>query len=147
MRKFTSVLFLFIISASFVPAEVYKHVDESGQVHFSDRPPAAGESEKVTIRKINSIRGPAVISRKSGKTGNEKIVMYSASWCGVCKRARRYFKANNIPFREYDIERNRRAEREFRRLGGRGVPLIVIGDDVMAGFNQRYFDQRFRNGK
>ncbi|WP_198147347.1 glutaredoxin family protein [Gilvimarinus polysaccharolyticus] len=33
-----------------------------------------------------------------------RVVMY-ASWCGYCKKARRYFRANNIPFTEYDIEK------------------------------------------
>lgn len=148
MKHITLFLFLLIITVSTGHAEVYKHVDKNGRVHFSDRPPAKQKSEKVTIRKINSIKGPAVVTKKRSKiTGNNKIVMYSAEWCGVCKRAKRYFEANKISFIEYDIDKSRKAKREFQKLQGKGVPLILVGDYKMAGFDQRFFDKYYRNGK
>jgi glutaredoxin len=58
---------------------------------------------------------------------------------GVCKRAKRYFKANNIPFVEYDIEKSRKAAREYKKLGGRGVPLILVGKQRMSGFSEAGF--------
>ena len=35
----------------------------------------------------------------------KNVVMYSSEWCGVCKKAKTYFNANDIPFREYDVEK------------------------------------------
>ena len=72
------------------------------------------------------------------------VVMYSTSWCGYCKKARRYFKSKGIKYVEHDIERSRLAKRAYNRLGGNGVPLIVVGENKMSGFSVRRFDRLYR---
>jgi len=151
MYQRSVLLLILLVMTAFSHAEVYSYVDKSGQIHFSDRPVVNQNSKKIEIRKINSIKGPAIVTkqrnRKNGLSREEKIVMYSAEWCGVCKRAKRYFKANSIPFKEYDIDKSRKAKREFQKLQGKGVPLILVGDYKMAGFNQSFFDKHYRNKK
>ena len=70
--------------------------------------------------------------------------MYSTSWCGYCRQARRYFKSKDIKYIERDIERSRLAKRAYDRLGGNGVPLIVVGENKMSGFSERQFDRLYR---
>jgi glutaredoxin len=70
--------------------------------------------------------------------------MYSARWCGVCKQARRYFRDHRVPFQEHDIETSDKGRRNFNRLGGRGVPLILVGDRRMRGFSAGRFEQLYR---
>jgi glutaredoxin len=65
-----------------------------------------------------------------------EVVLYATSWCGYCKAAREFFSANGIEYIELDIERSSAAQEGHRRLGGGGVPLIVVGDTVIHGFNQ-----------
>lgn len=72
------------------------------------------------------------------------VVMYSTSWCGYCRQARRYFKSKGIKYVERDIERSRLAKRAYDRLGGNGVPLIVVGENKMSGFSARKFDRLYR---
>ena len=69
--------------------------------------------------------------------------MYSTTWCGVCKKAKRYFKSKKIPFTEYDIEKSEQAAREFKKLRGRGVPVILVGDSRMNGFSVKNFDRLY----
>jgi hypothetical protein len=38
-----------------------------------------------------------------------------------------------------DIEKNRMARKEFDRLSGRGVPLILVGGSRMSGFSADLF--------
>jgi glutaredoxin len=64
-----------------------------------------------------------------------EVIMYATTWCGYCKQARKFFERNGISYVEYDVERDRDAWRENRRLGGGGVPTIVVGDDVVRGFS------------
>ena len=71
------------------------------------------------------------------------VVMYSAVWCGVCKRARQFFQANNIPFSEYDVETSVRGKNDFARLKDRGVPVILIGKKRMNGFDTDRFKQLY----
>lgn len=64
------------------------------------------------------------------------VVLFTASWCGYCKKARQYFIANQIPFKEVDIERSIVGYQEYKKLGGRGVPLFKIGDHVIQGYDR-----------
>jgi glutaredoxin len=67
--------------------------------------------------------------------------MYSTSWCGYCKKARKHFELKKIPYREYDIERSKKAALEYKKLNGRGVPVILIGKRRMNGFSANTFDK------
>ena len=62
--------------------------------------------------------------------------LYATEWCGYCKMTRAFFAANGIRYTEYDIEKSSEALKQHRKLGGNGVPLIVVGDDVIKGWNE-----------
>jgi glutaredoxin len=66
--------------------------------------------------------------------------MYATSWCPYCAQARAYFGRKGITYTEYDIEKSATAKAEFRRLGGRGVPLILVGREKMSGFSEQGMD-------
>ncbi|MBV1931568.1 MAG: DUF4124 domain-containing protein [Porticoccaceae bacterium] len=151
----------FVTSTEVSAGEIYKWVDEQGRVQFSDTAPEAGtqaEAEKVIIRPdINTIKGADVSVSDYLQTVQEKreevekleaerqkpVVMYSTTWCGVCKRARKYFVANNIPFSEYDIEKSERGRKGYANLNGRGVPIILVGKKRMDGFTSAGFKQMY----
>lgn len=64
------------------------------------------------------------------------VTLYATDWCGYCAATREFFAAKGIRYTELDIEKSSAARDEHRRLGGNGVPLIVIGDDVVHGYNE-----------
>ena len=70
----------------------------------------------------------------------KKIVMYTTPTCGACKVAKGYMAKKGVQYQEVDLSRSQEAQAEFARLGGRGVPLILVGDQRMEGFNPRAFD-------
>jgi glutaredoxin len=64
------------------------------------------------------------------------ISMYSTSWCGACAKARSYMHEHDIPFTDYNVERDRAAAQRMHELNPRGsVPTIAVEDYVMIGFN------------
>lgn len=65
-----------------------------------------------------------------------EVVLYATAWCGYCAKTRRLFKQLRVEFTEYDIEKDASANARFQQLGGRGVPLILIGKDVVRGFDE-----------
>jgi len=69
------------------------------------------------------------------------VTIYSASWCGPCKQAKAYLTSKGVPYQDIDVEKSPEGAAEFRRLGGRGVPLIVIKGEKISGFNQARIDQ------
>lgn len=63
------------------------------------------------------------------------VTLYSTAWCGYCTKVRNILNRHEIPFIERDVEKNADAGRAFERLGGRGVPVVTIGDRVVHGYN------------
>jgi glutaredoxin 3 len=53
-----------------------------------------------------------------------------------------YLNQRGVPFTEYDVGRDQQAAAEMVRLSGqRGVPVVLIDDQVVVGFNQPLIDQ------
>ncbi len=127
------------LPAQIVHAEIYKWVDESGKIHYSDEKPDEGLSEQVDVQ-VNSI-DTISISASDFLDARERrqVVMYSAAWCGFCKKARHYFRQQGIPFKEYDIETSRKGRRDYAKLNGTGVPIIFVGQKRMQGFRAARF--------
>ncbi len=105
----------------------------------------SGKSSKQIAEEILRGAKSRYISDQQKKLKElNSVVMYSTSWCGYCRQARRYFKSKGIKYVEHDIERSRLAKRAYDRLGGNGVPLIVVGENKMSGFSVRRFDRLYR---
>lgn len=64
------------------------------------------------------------------------VVMYSTKWCPYCRKARLFFRQANIPYTEYDVEKSANANKEYLRISGRGVPVFVIGERIIQGFDK-----------
>ena len=63
------------------------------------------------------------------------VVLYATSWCGYCKKTRELFAEHRIAYVEYDIERDREGYEEYRRLGGRGVPVVNANGTIIHGYS------------
>ncbi|MCO7225336.1 glutaredoxin family protein [Pleionea sp. CnH1-48] len=131
-------------------AQIYKWRDKDGKLHYSDKPPAEQKVEEVELGPVNTYTN--VSTSKASRyfqqmTKQHKVIMYSAEWCGVCKKARRYFKQNNIAFTELDIDKSKQARRDYKRLNARGVPVILVGRQRMNGFSKAGFEQIYKKGK
>ena len=127
-------------------AEIYKWVDESGNVHFTDSPPKDKSSEEITLQ-INSYSSAEVTTIDGVIVPGNRVVMYSTSRCGYCKKARRYFRKKRISFHEYDIEKSSKGKRDFKSLKGSGVPIILFGDRRINGFSEVKFDRTYTEYK
>lgn len=142
--KHTSLL-LIILFTAILPShaeQVYKWVDEHGKVHFGDKKPKEQEVEAIDIKIINSIE--SVTYEDSTIDTGDKVIIYTASWCGYCKKAKKYFKNKGISYTEMDIEKSRIAKMQFKNLGGKGVPMILVGKKKMSGFNEADFARIYK---
>ncbi|MFA5936312.1 MAG: glutaredoxin domain-containing protein [Candidatus Paceibacterota bacterium] len=67
----------------------------------------------------------------------KNVTVYSTPTCHFCNLAKDYFKANNIPFTEYDVASNLEKRQEMiEKSGQMGVPVIIIGDEIVVGFDK-----------
>lgn len=98
--------------------------DANGQVHFSDRPPSDSQARQVEIR-VNTYTATAEVLRTSGtSTERSTILIYTTERCGYCRQAKTFLSTHRIPFKEYDVENSPRGRADYRKLSGRGVPII-----------------------
>ena len=119
-------------------AQLYRWTDDKGVIHYSDKPPARGEAKKVDTQ-VNSYSGPATVSTTGAPaagTAKPQVKMLATAWCGYCARARAYLKSRGIPFEELDVEKSAQGRQEYRALKGRGVPIILVGNQRMNGYDQ-----------
>jgi mycoredoxin len=64
----------------------------------------------------------------------DEITMYSTSWCGDCRRAKRFLKERGIPFAEVNIDEDPDAEDLVLSVneGRRKVPTMKVGERFFA---------------
>ena len=71
-----------------------------------------------------------------------KVVLFSTSTCSWCRRAKRYFRENRVPFKEINVERDQDAARDVvRKTGQTGVPVIKIGSKWIVGFDKQRIEK------
>ena len=117
---------------------INKWVDENGRIHFGDKVPAEYR-DVATAVELKSINIVSVANVPSGLSQGGRVVLYATEWCPHCKRAKKYFGDNGIAYTERDVEKSTAAKREFKKLGGKGVPLILVGEQMMRGFSETRF--------
>lgn len=73
----------------------------------------------------------------------DEVVLYGTPNCGYCKQARAHLQSRGIPYLEKDVSSNAQAETEWRALGGRGVPLTIMGSHKLTGYSAASFDSTY----
>lgn len=66
-----------------------------------------------------------------------RVVVYTTSWCSVCKRAKSWMSANGVAYEERDVETSDANARRMRAINPRGgVPTFDVEGQVMVGFSE-----------
>jgi len=76
-----------------------------------------------------------------------RVIVYGTETCPYCIKARAYLTEHRIAFADIDVDKSEKGRREFAQLGGKGVPLILIGNRRMTGFNKATIDAALDNAK
>ncbi|USG64462.1 glutaredoxin family protein [Brevibacillus ruminantium] len=64
-----------------------------------------------------------------------QAIVYSSTNCGFCKQLKSYLDEQNISYEERNIDENEAYREELSRLGMMSVPLTLIGEKQILGFN------------
>lgn len=114
-------------------------------------PDADGSFPVTTVSRYNAARGEGlnVILPPAEKGA---VVVYSAEWCGFCKKAKRWLTEKNVPFIERDVERQPGASKELSAkleaagIRGGGVPVIDWGGQIIMGFDVAKMTELYQGG-
>lgn len=143
-------------------AEIYTWVDRNGVTHISDVPPTSDQNVETLetpdypapspdstkhqiVTKPIQIKVPqenAYSKKKARGNHTDEVEIYTTSWCPYCKQAIAFLRSNRIDFRQYDVEKDRKAAARMRKLGGTGgVPFAIINGKKIGGFSLQAYKQ------
>ena len=73
---------------------------------------------------------------------DKKVVIYSTPTCPFCKRAKDYLAQKGISYTDINVAVDREKAKEMiQKSGQMGVPVIIVDDEIVAGFNQARLDE------
>lgn len=65
------------------------------------------------------------------------VTIYTTPTCHFCQQAKEFFAEKNVPYTAYDVSTDAAKRQEMIQMTGQlGVPVIVIGGDIVVGFNR-----------
>lgn len=72
----------------------------------------------------------------------KKVVLFTTPTCSWCRRTKQYFREQKVRFKEVDVSRDPAAANDIRRMTGQmGVPVILIGNKPIVGFDKPQIDR------
>lgn len=128
----------------------YQYVDESGHVRFAASLEDVPERQRSTAGHI-SVSAPTATHQASRprraaaeeKTTRAEVVLYTTQSCPYCRRAVAYLDKIGQDYVNKNVESDEDARDEYLKLtsGRAGVPVIVVGEKWMQGWNQAKLDE------
>ncbi|WP_080836500.1 glutaredoxin family protein [Cohnella massiliensis] len=67
---------------------------------------------------------------------NPTVIMYTSTHCVYCKKVKSFLAEQNVAFEERNIDLDEKHAEELWNSGMRSVPVTVIGERKILGFNQ-----------
>jgi len=136
---------------------VYRSVAPDGRVTYSDQPPTTGKVQKVySFENLPASPVPEAVQRhlQSLQKGMKQRLtkppqaasstqLYSASWCGYCRKAKAYLGQKGIAYQEIDIDTADGKEAFAWAGGGGGIPLLLRNGQRVQGFSTAAYDALF----
>ena len=72
---------------------------------------------------------------------DKKVVIYSTPTCPYCKGAKDYLSLKGIAYTDINVAENKdKAKEMIQKSGQMGVPVIIVDNEIMVGFNQSKLD-------
>lgn len=72
---------------------------------------------------------------------NNNIIVYSRDYCPHCVQLKKYLQENNVQFEERNVDTNETYMEELFNMGMRAVPVTVVGEEKILGFNTTQLKQ------
>lgn len=133
----TWITLLTLITVPAIGAELYRWVDENGQVTYSDLPPppsAAATEQKRFVDRPGSQQLPYALQTAMR---DHPVTLFSTDCGPMCTQATQLLEKRGVPFTEKNA-RDPQFQQELTALtGGKlEVPVLLVGKNVAKGFEQ-----------
>lgn len=133
-------------------SSMVRYTDDAGSIHlvksrsmvparYRDRVVALGRGAVINQVEIPTRNTTAFLDYLPEATRHRaNVTLYSAEWCGACKRAKKYLAGEGVRYDEIDIDRDAAARDELRRIVGRvAIPLLDADGQYVSGFKRSVY--------
>jgi len=147
-RILTASLATSLLLACLPAVAQYKVIGADGSVTYTDRPPSTPNVKITTLGRESLAALPAQAAAQA-TTGNEAalpfelrqattrfpVTLYTAADCAPCDSGRQFLQQRGVPFGERRIVSEEDAAALERNVGGRTLPALTVGSQVMRGLS------------
>lgn len=95
-----------------------------------------GQRAPELVRQLVPSLAEGVLDPLPEQLHGQGVVFYERKSCGFCRRTHAFLQRHQVAYRVRDIDIDPAARREFDRLGGRGVPLILVDGQKLTGWDE-----------
>jgi len=74
----------------------------------------------------------------------KKIIIYTDKYSKFSELTRDWLKERKISFEEKDVSLDKNAQELFEKSKQYAVPVIVIDNEVILGFNEKKLNRKFK---
>lgn len=68
---------------------------------------------------------------------DKKVTIYSTPTCHFCQMAKEFLKEQGIGYAEFNVAQDLEKRQEMiQKSGQMGVPVILVGDELIVGFDK-----------
>ena len=130
------ILVALYISANLAQAvEIYECRDETGTITFQDRCPPG--STPVNERNYNT-----GLPTGAENAQRPPLKLYMIPDCDTCSQVKEFLEIRNLQFSEVDVSEDVDLQNELTEVAGElKVPVLLVGDKVLNGYNRAVFIQ------
>lgn len=70
-----------------------------------------------------------------------RIIIFTGASCPWCNKVKDYLRQKRFRFREVNVEKDAEGARELKRRNIMGVPVVLINNRPIVGFDKSKIDQ------
>lgn len=70
----------------------------------------------------------------------KNVVVYTSSTCPYCTLAKEYLDEKGVEYSVKNVQKDPEARKELMDMGHMGVPVVLIGDEEIVGFDKSKID-------
>ncbi len=136
----------------------YQFVDAKRQVRFVDRLEDVPESLRASVGFVKMATPPPLTPGDAARARRDAlaatpghatttvasadagVVLYSAEWCGACRKAKRHLARRGVAYEERDIDQPVHADALVKKTGSRAIPVLDVNGRVITGFSASTYD-------
>jgi len=139
MKRIILGIFMLAATGTLVAAQLYRWVDEKGNVEYRDTPPPSS-AKKVEQRSIggSTTETSSLPFSVQQAVKNFPVTLWNSSCGAPCDQARAHLARRGVPYTEKDPQGDIEA---FKKLtGGLDVPVLYVGATRIKGYLEGEWD-------